>query len=125
VEDVPEGTVLIWEYTLEFKLKKRNNNNRERGKTYERRVAVALGGVRNLDKGRPHTDVETVDAVYEVKSTQSAVPVWLKKALGQLVLASKESKKREGGVIKVYTKGAKARAFLIQEIELLKEKDEV
>ena len=125
MEDVPEGTVLNWEYTLEFKLKKRNNNNRIRGKTYERRVATALGGVRNLDKSRPHTDVETVDAVYEVKSTQSAVPVWLKKALGQLVLASKESKKREGGVIKVYTKGAKARAFLIQEIELLKEKDEV
>ena len=110
---------------MEFKLKKRNNNNRVRGKTYERRVAASLGGVRNLDKGRPHTDVETRDAVYEVKSTQSSVPVWLKKALGQLVLASKESNKREGGVIKVYTKGAKARAFLIQEIELLKEKDEV
>ena len=125
MEDVPEGAVLNWEYTLEFKLKKRNNNNRVRGKTYERRVAVALGGVRNLDKSRPHTDVETVDAVYEVKSTQSAVPVWLKKALGQLVLASQESMKREGGVVKVYTKGAKARAFLIQEIELLKEKDEV
>ena len=125
MEDVPEGAVLNWEYTLEFKLKKRNNNNRIRGKTYERRVAMALGGVRNLDKSRPHTDVETMDAVYEVKSTQSAVPVWLKKALGQLVLASKESNKREGGVIKVYTKGAKARAFLIQEIELLKEKDEV
>lgn len=110
---------------MEFKLKKRNNNNRIRGKTYERRVAMALGGVRNLDKSRPHTDVETVDAVYEVKSTQTAVPAWLKKALGQLVLASKESNKREGGVVKVYTKGAKARAFLIQEIELLKEKDEV
>ena len=59
--------------------------------------------------------------MYEVKSTQSAVPQWLVKALSQLELASAESNKRMGGVVKVYTKGAKARAFLIQEIDLVSE----
>ena len=101
--------------------KTRNANNRTRGKKYERRVAASVGGKRNLDKSRPHTDVETKHDVYEVKSTQASVPVWLVKALRQLELASAESNKRQGGVIKVYTKGAKARAFLIQEIDLVSE----
>ncbi len=101
--------------------KTRNANNRTRGKKYERRVAASVGGKRNLDKSRPHTDVETKHDVYEVKSTQASVPVWLVKALSQLELASAESNKRQGGVIKVYTKGAKARAFLIQEIDLVSE----
>jgi hypothetical protein len=101
----------------EFKLKQRNANNRTRGKVYERRVAEALRGKRNLDKSRPHTDVETTHEVFEVKSTQTDVPSWLQKALNQLKLASAESNKRQGGVIKVYTKN-KARAFLIKEIEL-------
>ena len=96
-------------------------NNKNRGKVYERRVAASVGGKRNLDKSRPHTDVETKHDVYEVKSTQASVPVWLVKALSQLELASAESNKRQGGVIKVYTKGAKARAFLIQEIDLVSE----
>ena len=95
----------------------RGRNNKRRGKTYERRVAKALGGVRNIDSARPHTDVETDDAVYEIKSTQSSTPAWLDKATSQLSKASIESKKDMGGVIKVYTKG-KARAFLIQEIEI-------
>ena len=99
--------------------KSRNANNRRRGKEYERRVASALGGTRNLDKARPHTDVETGNSVYEIKSSQAAVPQWLLKALSQLELASEESEKDKGGVVKVYTKGAKARAFLIKEIELL------
>ena len=98
---------------------KRNRGNRNRGKEYERRVAAALGGVRNLDKGRPHTDVETTDSVYEVKSSQAPVPQWLKKAEAQLESASKESKKHMGGVVKVSTKRAKERAFLITEVELL------
>lgn len=96
---------------------RRNANNRNRGKVYERRVATTLGGVRNLDKSRPHTDVETEDSVYEVKSTQASVPVWLDSAYKQLEEASKESNKAMGGVVKVFTKN-KARAFLIQEIEL-------
>ena len=95
----------------------RGRNNKRRGKIYERRVAKALGGVRNIDSARPHTDVETDDAVYEIKSTQSSTPAWLDKATSQLSKASIESKKDMGGVIKVYTKG-KARAFLIQEIEI-------
>ena len=95
----------------------RGRNNKRRGKTYERRVARALGGVRNIDSARPHTDVETDDAVYEIKSTQSSTPAWLDKATSQLSKASIESKKGMGGVVKVYTKG-KARAFLIQEIEI-------
>ena len=99
--------------------KSRNANNRRRGKTYERRVAEALGGMRNLDKSRPHTDVETSDTVYEVKSTQASVPAWLSGATEQCRLASEESNKKMGGVIKVWTKGSKARAFLITEIELL------
>ena len=98
---------------------KRNRGNRNRGKVYERRVAASVGGKRNLDKSRPHTDVETRHAVYEVKSTQSAVPQWLLKAMNQCELAALESNKKMGGVIKVYTKGAKARAFLITEIELV------
>ena len=98
--------------------RRRGRNNKQRGKVYERRVATALGGKRNISNDQPHTDVETDDAVYEVKSTQSTTPSWLLKALSQLELASKESNKGMGGVVKVYTKG-KARAFLIKEIELV------
>ena len=93
-------------------------NNKQRGKIYERRVAAALEGIRNINNMQQHTDVETDEFVYEVKSTQSKVPVWLDNAKKQLELASKETNKKEGGVIKVYTKGAKARAFLIYEIEI-------
>ena len=99
--------------------KHRGRNNKNRGKVYERRVAAALGGIRNISDSQPHTDVETDDAVYEVKSTQTATPSWLLRAMSQLELASEESNKKQGGVVKVYTKGAKARAFLIQEIDLL------
>ena len=99
--------------------KSRNANNRRRGKEYERRVPNAVGGTRNLDKYRPHTHVETSDTVYEVKSTQASVPTWLSGATEQCRLASEESNKKMGGVIKVWTKGSKARAFLITEIELL------
>ena len=106
----------MWRITITTK--SRNANNRRRGKEYERRVAAALGGVRNIDKSRPHTDVETSGWVYEVKSTQAAVPAWLQKAMSQLALASDESLKPMGGVVKVYTRGAKARAFLIQEMSL-------
>ena len=83
-------------------IKKRNANNRNRGKSYERRVAASVGGVRNLDKSRPHTDVENSTHVYEVKSTQTSVPVWLKKALGQLEQAATESEKLQGGVPEGY-----------------------
>ena len=100
-------------------LKHRGRNNKNRGKVYERRVAAALGGIRNISNSQPHTDVETDDAVYEVKSTQTATPSWLLRAMSQLELASEESNKKQGGVVKVYTKGAKARAFLIKEIDLL------
>ncbi len=96
---------------------RRNRNNRARGKHYENRVGDALGGWRNLDKSRPHTDVETDDTVYEIKSTQASVPRWMDNAFKQLELASKESKKRRGGVVRVHTgQGKGARAFLIQEI---------
>jgi len=94
-------------------------NNKQRGKVYERKVAAALGGIRNISNDQPHTDVETSHAVYEVKSTQTKPPEWLLKALGQLELASEESNKKKGGVVKVYTKGTKARAFLIKEIDLV------
>ena len=102
---------------VEFKHKIGRNYN-QRGKKYERRVAAALEGIRNINNMQQHTDVETDEFVYEVKSTQSKVPVWLDNAKKQLELASKETNKKEGGVIKVYTKGAKARAFLIYEIEI-------
>ena len=106
----------------EMSVKSRNANNRNRGKVYERRIAQALGGVRNLDKSRPHTDVETEDAVYEVKSTQASVPQWIASAMEQCRLASEESNKAMGGVVKVFTKGT-AKAYLIQELPLLKETD--
>ena len=106
----------------EMTTKRRNANNRNRGKIYERRIALALGGVRNLDKSRPHTDVETEDAVYEVKSTQASVPRWIAKAMEQCRLASEESNKAMGGVVKVFTKGT-AKAYLIQELPLHKETD--
>ena len=96
--------------------KKINRNNRRRGKAYERRAAAIVGGKRNLDKSRPHTDVETVDTVYEIKSTQQSVPNWLEGACKQLELAAEESGKIAGGVIKVWTSGAKSRFFLITEI---------
>ena len=96
---------------------RRNRNNRARGKHYENRVGDALGGWRNLDKSRPHTDVETDDTVYEIKSTQASIPTWMRKAFEQLELASKESKKIEGGVVRVHTgHGSGARAFLVREI---------
>tara|TARA_R100000655_G_scaffold8431_4_gene22044 strand:- start:4437 stop:4772 length:336 start_codon:yes stop_codon:yes gene_type:complete len=96
-----------------------NRNNRLRGKRWERRIAEVLGGHRNLDKSRPHTDVENASHVYEIKSTKAPTPAWLDKATGQLKLASDESNKMPGGVVKVWTNnGGKARAFLIKEIDL-------
>tara|TARA_Y100000401_G_scaffold116652_1_gene122969 strand:+ start:1142 stop:1489 length:348 start_codon:yes stop_codon:yes gene_type:complete len=95
-----------------------NRNNRLRGKAWERRVAEAVGGKRNLDKSRPHTDVENDTHVYEVKSTTSRVPAWIANAWRQGELASDESQKELGGIIKVWTGQRPARAFLIQEIDL-------
>ena len=104
-------------WSIQQVVTKRNRNNRARGKHYEKRTAEALGGWRNLDKSRPHTDVETDTEVYEIKSTQASIPRWMDKAFSQLELASKESKKIKGGVIRVHTEPGKgARAFLIQEI---------
>ena len=98
---------------------RRNNNNRRRGKQYERQAALLVGGQRNLDKGRPHTDVETSDHVYEIKSTTSTVPSWINYALRQCELAAQESNKSVGGIIKVYTggMGRKARYIRIQELK--------
>ena len=97
-------------------IKKTNRNNRIRGKQYERSSAVIVNGQRNLDKSRPHTDVENDTHVYEIKSSQAKVPTRLNHAMEQVVLASAESNKEVGGVIWVYTKGARARYFLIKEI---------
>jgi len=109
------GTGFVW--SMYQVVVRRNRNNRARGKHYENRVGDALGGWRNLDKSRPHTDVETEIMVYEIKSTQASIPTWMRKAFEQLELASKESKKIEGGVVRVHTgQGKGARAFLIQEI---------
>ena len=106
---------IVW--STQLMVTRRNKNNRARGKHYENRVGDAFGGWRNLDKSRPHTDVETDTEVYEVKSTQASVPTWMRKAFEQLELASKESKKIEGGVVRVHTgQGSGARAFLIREI---------
>ena len=98
--------------------KTRNRGNRNRGKKYERLAAEMVGGVRNLDKSRPHTDVETETEVYEIKSTQASTPSWLRHATEQLSLASKESNKKPGGVIRIHTggQGRKLRVFLIKEI---------
>ena len=95
---------------------RRNKNNRERGKRYERSSAELVGGVRNLDKSKPHTDVYNDTHVFEIKSQQTSVPTRLNHALEQIQLASKESDKEIGGVIWVYTKGAKARYILMREI---------
>ena len=98
--------------------KARNRGNRTRGKKYERLAAEMVSGVRNLDKARPHTDVETDKEVFEIKSTQANTPTWLVKAIDQLSLASKESKKKPGGVIRIHTggTGGKVRVFLIKEV---------
>ena len=97
-------------------VKKTNRNNRMRGKQYERSSAVIGNGKRTLDKSRPPTDVEHDTHGYEIKSSQAKVPTRLNHAMEQVVLASAESSKEVGGVIWVYTKGARARYFLIQEI---------
>ena len=57
--------------------------------------------------------------MFEIKSTQASVPTWMVKAFDQLELASKESKKGKGGVVRVHTnyKG-RARAFILQEMEI-------
>ena len=77
--------------------KRTNKNNRLRGKAWERRIAETVGGKRNLDKSRPHTDVENAFSVYEIKSTQSTTPKWLEGATTQLKLAAAESDKTAGG----------------------------
>jgi len=105
-----------WRSPIDLDRHKINRNNRRRGKVYENRAAQIVGGRRNLDKSRPHTDVENAFSVYEIKSTQQSTPKWLEGATRQLELAAAESEKAAGGVIKVYTKGAKARFFLIKEI---------
>lgn len=107
--------------------RRRGKNNKRRGKHYERIIADAIGGKRNINMSQPHTDVETDDAVYEIKSTQASVPVWIQRATDQLELASKETNKAQGGVIKVFTGGGgrKARAFLIKEISLNGEGNEI
>ncbi len=99
-------------------VKKRIVNNRRRGKQYERQAALLVGGRRNLDKGRPHTDVETDMHVYEIKSTTSTMPSWIDTALRQCELAALESNKSVGGIIKVFTGGTgkKARYIKIQEL---------
>ena len=96
-----------------------NKNNRLRGKAWERRIAQVVGGKRNLDKSRPHTDVENATHVFEIKSTTQAIPSWLSRAWNQGVLAAEESEKELGGVVKIWTNnGGNARAFLITEIDL-------
>ena len=70
-------------------VKKRNRNNRQRGKIYEKLIASVFNGVRNLDKSRPHTDVENKTHVYEVKSRQAKMPTLFDGAFKQLHLASK------------------------------------
>ena len=99
--------------------KRTNKNNRLRGKAWEKRIAAVLKGKRNLDKSRPHTDVETKTHVYEIKSTTQACPSWLAKAWNQGEMAAEESEKELGGVVKIWTNnGGNARAFLITEIDL-------
>ena len=111
------GVLQAMQISKEQDIKKRNSNNRRRGKSYERRVAQSVGGVRNLDKSKPHTDVETTSHVYEVKSTQASVPTWMRKAFRQLQMASEESQKEKGGVVRIHTKGT-AKAFIIKEIDI-------
>ena len=101
----------------ESAIHKQNRNNRERGKHYERRIAKAVGGVRNLDKRYQHLDVYNKTDCYEVKSSQSSVPQQILSATRQNELASKESGYEQGGIIKVWTRGT-ARAFLIKEINI-------
>jgi hypothetical protein len=114
-EFVPEKEHIIVETNKD--IYKRNSNNRNRGKVYERKVAAAIGGVRNLDKRYQHLDVYNDTTCYEVKSTQAAVPQWIDSAMQQCEKASAESGYEMGGIIKVWTQG-KARAFLIKEIDL-------
>ena len=101
----------------ETTIHKQNRNNRQRGKHYERRIAEAIGGVRNLDKRYQHLDIYNDTTCYEVKSSQSSVPQWILSATKQNELASKESGYEQGGIIKVWTRGT-ARAFLIKEINI-------
>ena len=114
-EFVPEKEHIIVETNRD--IYKRNANNRSRGKAYERKVAAAIGGVRNLDKRYQHLDVHNDTTCYEVKSTQAKVPQWIDSAMQQCEKASAESGYEMGGIIKVWTQG-KARAFLIKEIDL-------
>tara|TARA_B100000686_G_C16739615_1_gene945799 strand:- start:783 stop:1124 length:342 start_codon:yes stop_codon:yes gene_type:complete len=105
--------------------KKTNKNNRLRGKYWEKRIAGLLGGARNLDKSRPHTDIETDSTVWEIKSTTANVPAWIAGAAHQLEQAAEESNKQPGGIIKVWTNnGGNARAFLITELDLKELEDE-
>ena len=101
----------------ESAIHKQNRNNRERGKHYERRIAKAVNGVRNLDKRFQLLDIYNDTTCYEVMSSESSVPQWILSATRQNELASKESGYEQGGIIKVWTRGT-ARAFLIKEINL-------
>ena len=102
----------------ETQRKRTNKNNRLRGKAWERLIAEADGGKRNLDKSRPHTDVETDTEVFEIKSTTAKLPTWIESAWRQGELAAAESDKKMGGIIKVWTGQRPAKAFLIQEVKI-------
>ena len=102
----------------ETQRKRTNKNNRLRGKAWERRIAEAVGGKRNLDKSRPHTDVETDTEVFEIKSPTAKLPTWIESAWRQGELAAAESDKKMGGIIKVWTGQRPAKAFLIQEVKI-------
>ena len=115
-EDINKGKTLLEVFSGQD-VHKRNANNRNRGKVYERKVAAAIGGGRNLDKRYKHLDVYNETTCYEVKSTQAKVPAWIDSAMQQCEKASAESGYEMGGIIKVWTQG-KARAFLIKEIDL-------
>ena len=101
----------------ESAMHKQNRNNRQRGKHYERVIAKAVGGVRNLDKRYQHLDIYNDTTCYEIKSSQSSVPQWILSATKHNELASKESRYEQGGIIKGWTRGT-ARAFLIKEINI-------
>ena len=102
----------------ETQRKRTNKNNRLRGIAWERRIAEAVGGKRNLDKSRPHTDVETDTEVFEIKSTTAKLPTWIESAWRQGELAAAESDKKMCGIIKVWTGQRPAKAFLIQEVKI-------
>jgi hypothetical protein len=95
---------------------KRGRNSKARGKSVERQVAKMLGGQRIPD-GVGHGDIQTIGAVYEVKSHMRTSPKELLHAFEQVEEAARITGKDVGGVVNTYVDNGKRVFYLVTKLE--------